>query len=234
MGHYSIPGLLHPCAFLKALKQFIGENGNVIYSNVGIITRVEYNSNGALDCGIGIRGFVTSQLKLFIGDRRYPISTNAFIRHLYRSNDNKLLLYNQPKTLLPRITVENMSNDNFLNEFKFNESDKIKVKARTLDNYNSEDNDDDDHVNRKEYHRKQLLSWADGQRIPSYEDFNRRRRKRSLLTGDNKPIEPSSKKHRRTPHNVGGNIKKVTRKVYLDNKGKSYIKYDNIMIYLKK
>jgi hypothetical protein len=32
----------------------------------------------------------------------------------------------------------------------------------------------------------------------------------------------------------GSKIKKVTRKVYLDNKGKSYIKYDNIMIYLKK
>ena len=32
----------------------------------------------------------------------------------------------------------------------------------------------------------------------------------------------------------GSKIKKITRKVYLDNKGKSYIKYDNIMIYLKK
>jgi hypothetical protein len=32
----------------------------------------------------------------------------------------------------------------------------------------------------------------------------------------------------------GGNkIKKITRKVYLDDKGKSYVKYDNIKIYLK-
>jgi hypothetical protein len=32
----------------------------------------------------------------------------------------------------------------------------------------------------------------------------------------------------------GSKIKKITRKVYLDDKGKSYIKYDNIIIYLKK
>ena len=39
----------------------------------------------------------------------------------------------------------------------------------------------------------------------------------------------SIKKQRR-----GGNkIKKITRKVYLDDKGKSYIKYDNKIIYLK-
>jgi hypothetical protein len=38
----------------------------------------------------------------------------------------------------------------------------------------------------------------------------------------------------KTHQTQGGNkIKKITRKVYLDDKGKSYIKYDNKIIYLK-
>lgn len=50
-----------------------------------------------------------------------------------------------------------------------------------------------------------------------------------------KGTEQSDRAIKRQKFTAGGSkIKKITRKVYLDDKGKSYIKYDNIIIYLKK
>lgn len=50
-----------------------------------------------------------------------------------------------------------------------------------------------------------------------------------------KGTEQSERAKKKQKFTAGGSkIKKITRKVYLDDKGKSYIKYDNIIIYLKK
>jgi len=55
----------------------------------------------------------------------------------------------------------------------------------------------------------------------------------------NKKIENLKKrfyeelKQKQTQTQGGNKIKKITRKIYLDDKGKSYVKYDNIKIYLK-
>jgi hypothetical protein len=57
----------------------------------------------------------------------------------------------------------------------------------------------------------------------------------AYTTRDAMLLERNSKKQKTDVNKQqGGNkIKKITRKVYLDDKGKSYIKYDNKIIYLK-
>jgi hypothetical protein len=64
-------------------------------------------------------------------------------------------------------------------------------------------------------------------------ESNKKTARKKFIIQQKKQRHQTHQTHQTHETQGGNKIKKITRKVYLDDKGKSYIKYDNIKIYLK-